>query len=318
MGDTIALKNFDGHITPLSGYKDVKPMVFAGIFCKEGNEYEELREAIGKLKLTDASLQYEPEHPQALGFGFRCGFLGLLHLEIIKERLTREYNLDLVITSPSVSYKIILKNNQEKFIHSPQEFPEISEIKEIQEPWVRLEIFSPAQYLSPIIDLVKKFRGFYKNNIYEMPLAAFLENFYDALKNISAGYASLSYQFLDYRPADLVKMDILVAGKKVEALAAIVLRKEIFITGKRLTEQLKKIIPRQLFEISLQAAVGSKIISRENIPALKKNVTAKLYGGDRSRKVKLWKKQQAGKKKLKQIGSVAIPQEAFFAVLKNR
>jgi GTP-binding protein LepA len=248
-------------------------------------------------------------------------------MEIIKERLEREYNLDLIITAPSVSYKVILKTNEEKYIHSPQEFPEPSEIKEIQEPWVRLDVFSPVQYLSPIMDLVKNFRGLYKKTehlgdevilIYEMPLASFLDNFYNSLKNISAGYASLSYQFIDYRPGDLVKMDILIAGKKADALSLIVPKQEVQSEGKRLVMQLKKVIPRQMFEIAIQAAVGSQIISRETVPAMRKNVTAKLYGGDRTRKEKLWKKQKAGKEKLKRLGTVDVPQEAFFAILKNR
>jgi len=333
VGDTITkILNFKFQISnfgiePLKGYREPQPMVFASFYCTDAKDYLKFKEALGKLSLNDAAFTFKSEGFSDLGFGFRCGFLGMLHLEIIKERLEREYDLDLIITAPSVSYKIILQDNREKFIHSPQEFPEAGEIKEIQEPWVRLDIFSPVQYLSPIMELVKKFRGFYKKTeylaeevilFYEMPLASFLDNFYNSLKNISAGYASLNYQFLDYRPADLVKMDIKIAGKNVDALSFIVLKKEIQTEGKRLVSQLKKLIPRQLFEITIQAAIGSKIISRETISAMRKNVTAKLYGGDRTRKDKLLKKQKAGKKKLKRIGAVDVPQEAFFAILKNR
>jgi GTP-binding protein LepA len=314
-------------VEPLKGYKEPQPMVFASFYCTDAKEYQKFKEALEKLSLNDAAFTFKSEVFSDLGFGFRCGFLGMLHMEIIKERLEREYNLDLIITAPSVSYKVILKTNEEKYIHSPQEFPEPSEIKEIQEPWVRLDVFSPVQYLSPIMDLVKNFRGLYKKTehlgdevilIYEMPLASFLDNFYNSLKNISAGYASLSYQFIDYRPGDLVKMDILIAGKKADALSLIVPKQEVQSEGKRLVMQLKKVIPRQMFEIAIQAAVGSQIISRETVPAMRKNVTAKLYGGDRTRKEKLWKKQKAGKEKLKRLGTVDVPQEAFFAILKNR
>jgi GTP-binding protein LepA len=326
VGDTVT-KISEPKVEPLKGYREPQPVIFASFYCADAKDYLKFKEALGKLSLNDAAFTFKPEGFSDLGFGFRCGFLGMLHLEIIKERLEREYGLDLIATAPSVSYQIILKDNQEKFIHSPQELPEADKIKEIREPWVGLEIFSPVQYLGPIMELVKKFRGLYKKTdylaeeiilFYEMPLASFLDNFYNSLKNISAGYASLNYQILDYRPGDLIKMDILVANKKVDALATIIPRKEISIEGKRLTTQLKKLIPRQLFEIAIQAAIGSKIISRETVPAARKNVTAKLYGGDRTRKDKLLKKQKAGKAKLKEIGNVVVPQEAFFAILKNR
>ena len=326
VGDTMT-KDSKLDIEPLRGYKEPQPMVFASFYCTDANDYSKFKEALGRLSLNDAAFTFKSEGFSDLGFGFRCGFLGMLHLEIIKERLEREYDLDLIVTAPSVSYKVVLKDSKERFIHSPQEFPDAGEIKEIQEPWVRLEIFSPVQYLSPIMELVKRFRGLYKKTeylaeemilFYEMPLASFLDNFYNGLKNISAGYASLNYQFLDYRPGNLVKMDIKIAGKNVDALSFIVPEEEIQVEGKRLALELKKVIPRQLFEISIQATVGAQIVSRETVPATRKNVTAKLYGGDRTRKDKLLKKQKAGKAKLKRIGTVDVPQEAFFAILKNR
>ncbi len=332
VGDTITISNLKSQISnqkvePLKGYKEPLPMVFASFYCTDAKDYSKFKEALEKLSLNDAAFTFKPEVFSDLGFGFRCGFLGMLHMEIIKERLEREYNLNLIITAPGVSHKVILKNDQEKLIHSPQELPDAGEIKEIGEPWVRLDIFSPVRYLSPIMELVKNFRGIYKKTeylgeevilFYEMPLASFLDNFYNGLKNISAGYASLNYQFIDYRRGDLVKMDIMIAGKKVEALSFIIPKDEIQSEGKRLVIQLKKLIPRQMFEIAIQAAVGSQIISRETVPAMRKNVTAKLHGGDRTRKQKLWKKQKAGKEKLKRIGTVDVPQEAFFAILKNR
>ncbi|MEK7624221.1 MAG: translation elongation factor 4 [Patescibacteria group bacterium] len=326
VGDTV-VKISDSIVEPLKGYKEPQPMVFASFYCTDADDYSKFKEALGKLSLNDAAFTFKSEGFSELGFGFRCGFLGMLHMEIIKERLEREYGLDLIITAPSVSYKVILKGNQEKFIHSPQEFPDAGEITAIQEPWVRIEVFSPIQYLSPIMELVKRFRGVYKKTeylaeevilFYEMPLASFLDNFYNGLKNISAGYASMNYHFLDYRSGDLVKMDIKIAGKNIDALSFIIPHEEIQIEGKRLVAQLKKVIPRQLFEIAIQATVGAQIISRETVPATRKNVTAKLYGGDRTRKDKLLKKQKAGKEKLKRIGTVDVPQEAFFAILKNR
>ena len=280
-------------------------MVFASFYCTDADDYSKFKEALGRLSLNDAAFTFKSEGFSDLGFGFRCGFLGMLHLEIIKERLEREYDLDLIVTAPSVSYKVVLKDSKERFIHSPQEFPDAGEIKEIQEPWVRLEIFSPVQYLSPIMELVKRFRGLYKKTeylaeemilFYEMPLASFLDNFYNGLKNISAGYASLNYQFLDYRPGNLVKMDIKIAGKNVDALSFIVPEEEIQVEGKRLALELKKVIPRQLFEISIQATVGAQIVSRETVPATRKNVTAKLYGGDRTRKDKLLKNKKPAKR----------------------
>jgi len=335
VGDTIAknpknktINSSADIVEPLKGYKEPQPMVFASFYCTDASEYSKFKEALEKLSLNDAAFTFKSEVFSDLGFGFRCGFLGMLHMEIIKERLEREYNLNLIITAPSVSYKVILKNNETRFIHSPQEFPDPNQITSIEEPWVRLDIFSPARYLSPIMNLVKTFRGTYNKTeyladdvilYYEMPLASFLDNFYNSLKNISAGYASLSYLFLDYRAGDLVKMDILIAGKKADALSIIVPKNEIQTEGKRLTVELKKVIPRQMFEIAIQAVVGSQIISRETVPAMKKLLgNFGKTGGDRTRKMKLWKKQKAGKEKLKRLGTVDVPQEAFFAILKNK
>jgi len=329
VGDTIALKNFDGHITPLSGYKDVKPMVFAGIFCKEGNEYEELREAIGKLKLTDASLQYEPEHSQALGFGFRCGFLGLLHLEIMQERLRREFNLELVVTTPSVAYRVTKTNGEEIVVRSALELPEPAQIKTILEPWVRLDVVSPKEYLGAIMNLVQEKRGVYKNTEYldtervllhyEMPMSTILTDFYDKIKSATSGYASINYDFLDYRPAEVERMDVLVAEEPVESLAVIVYKDEAFRRGREIVGSLKDTLPKQMFMIKIQAAVGGKIIAAERLAALRKDVTAKLYGGDVTRKRKLLEKQKKGKKKMESMGKgkVDIPPEAFLAVLKK-
>lgn len=329
VGETIT--NYKSQITnykvePLPGYKPVKPMVFASFFCSEGEDYPKLKEGLEKLSLNDAALSFEPEVSKALGFGFRCGFLGVLHMEVIEERLEREYGLNLLITAPSVSYKIKVKDSESIIIHSPSELPDPSQIKEIQEPWIKIEIFSPSQYLGPIMQLIEKSRGKYKTTeylgervalIYEMPLASLIRDFYDKLKSVSSGYASLNYQFIGYQPADLVKLDILIAGKKVEALSLIVPKDQAYSEGKRLVKRLKEVIPRQLFEVALQAAIGGRIIARETISALRKDVTAKLYGGDRTRKDKLLAKQKKGKKRLKKIGKVDIPQEAFLAVLKR-
>ncbi len=328
VGDTITISNLEPQTSALPGYKPIKPMVFASFFCAEGENYPKLKEGLEKLSLNDAALGFEPESSKALGFGFRCGFLGVLHMEVVQERLEREYDLDLVITAPSVSYRVRPKTKKLELetIHSPTELPEPSQIEEIQEPWIKIEIFSPNQYLGPIMQLVEKSRGIYKTTeylservalVYEMPLASLIRDFYDKLKSVSSGYASLNYQFVGYRPADLVKLDILVAGEKVEALSSIVPKEEAYREGRSLVKRLKEIIPRQLFEVALQAAIGSKIIARETISALKKDVTAKLYGGDRTRKDKLLAKQRKGKKRLKRIGKVDIPQEAFLAILKR-
>ncbi|MEK7067754.1 MAG: translation elongation factor 4, partial [Patescibacteria group bacterium] len=337
VGDTVTTPSFispllrgrDKGVKPLPGYKEVKPMVFAGIFCKEGNEYEELREAIGKLKLTDASLQYEPEHSPVLGFGFRCGFLGLLHLEIIQERLRREFNLDLVVTTPSVAYRVTKSNGEELVVRSALELPEPSQIGEILEPWVSLDVVAPKDYLGAIMKLVQEKRGIYKNTEYlnerqiilhyAMPMSTILTDFYDKIKSATSGYASLNYDFLDYRPAEVARLDILVAEEPVEALSVIVYKDETFRRGRAIVESLKETLPQQMFMVKIQAAVGGKIIAAERLAALRKDVTAKLYGGDVTRKRKLLEKQKKGKKKMAALGKgkVDIPPEAFLAVLKK-
>jgi len=329
VGDTIAFLNCEKETEPLKGYNEVKPMVFAGVFPHEGNEFEELREAISKLKLNDAALIYEPEHSEALGFGFRCGFLGLLHLEIFQERLSREYNLNLTVTIPSVAYKVYKKNGDDAIIRSPQKLPDPTEIDKIEEPWVSLDIIAPKEYIGAILNLVQDKRGIYKNTEYidesrvilhyEIPMAAILTDFYDKIKSVSSGYASINYEFIGYKQADVVKMDILVAEEVVEALAMIVYRDDAFRRGKDVVNTLKETLPKQMFAIKLQAAVGGKIIAAERISAMRKDVTAKLYGGDVSRKRKLLEKQKKGKKKMEAHGKgrVEIPSDAFVKLLKR-
>lgn len=328
VGDTVASANAAG-VEPLKGYDEVKPMVFAGIFPREGNEFAELREAVAKLKLNDAALVYEPEHSEALGFGFRCGFLGLLHLEIFQERLRREYNLNLTVTIPSVAYKVFKKNGQELIIRSPQKLPDPTEMEKIEEPWVSLDIIAPKEYIGAILNLVQEKRGIYKNTEYidetrvvlhyQIPLAAILTDFYDKIKSVSSGYASINYEFSGYRPADVVKMEILVAEEAVEALAMIVYRDEAFKRGKEVAATLKETLPKQMFVVKLQAAVGGKIIAAERLSAMRKDVTAKLYGGDVSRKRKLLAKQKKGKKKMEARGKgrVEIPSDTFVKLLKR-
>lgn len=325
VGDTITHEKAD--VERLPGYKDVKPMVFAGIFCKEGDDYPRLRDAIEKLKLNDSALVYEPENSQALGFGFRCGFLGMLHLEVVQERLRREYNLDLVITVPSVAYKVKKTDGQDITIHSPHELPDQEKIQQVTEPIMLLDIFSPKEYLGPIMQLVAQKRGVYMNTEYlddtigvlhyRMPLTSLLVDFYDKLKSISKGYASLNYDFATYEPTDVVRLDILVADEKVEALSSLVYRDEAYHVGKRVVESLKEALPRQMFVVKIQAAIGSKIVAAERLSAMRKDVTAKLYGGDYSRKRKLLEKQKKGKKKMMQMGRVEIPPEAYLSVLKK-
>ncbi|MFH0819350.1 MAG: translation elongation factor 4 [Patescibacteria group bacterium] len=328
VGDTVTL-----HKQPaekmLAGYKQVKPMVYAGIFCKEGNDYPKLRDAISKLKLNDAALSYEPENSKALGFGFRCGFLGLLHLDVMQERLTREYNLDLIVTVPSVAYKLYYRDGQEKIISSPVEMPDPTYIDHIEEPLMKIDIVTPAEYIGNIMCLLQEKRGQptdsqmeYLNSErvvihYEVPLAGIVVDFYDKLKNVSSGYASLNYEFSGYQRAKVRRMDILVAGDMVEALSSIVYEDEAIRAGRKIVEALKKVLPRQMFEVRLQAALSGKIVSSANIPAMRKDVTAKLYGGDVTRKRKLLEKQKKGKRKMKSMGKVDIPQEAFLAVLKR-
>jgi GTP-binding protein LepA len=316
-------------VVALPGYKEVKPMVFAGIFCKEGNEYEELREGIGKLKLTDSALVYEPEHSQALGFGFRCGFLGLLHLEIFQERLRREYGLGLVVTTPSVAYQLKKTGGEEMIVRSALDMPDPAHIASIKEPWVTLDVISPKDYMGGIMSLVQEKRGTYKNTEYiddnrvilhyEMPMSTILTDFYDKVKSATSGYASINYEFLDYRNCEVQRLDILVAEEQVESLATIVYKDEAFKRGKEIVNSLKNTLPRQQFVLKIQAAIGGKVIAAERVSALRKDVTAKLYGGDVSRKRKLLEKQKKGKKKMMSMGKgkVDIPPEAFLAVLKK-
>ncbi len=325
VGDTIV--NAQSNAAPLPGYKEVKPMVFAGFFCKEGNEYTELREAMEKLKLNDAALIYEPENSTALGFGFRCGFLGLLHLEIVQERLKREYGLNLVVTVPSVAYQVGLTNGKSLVVRSPQELPRPELITELKEPIMKVDIFSPKDYLGQIMQLVAEKRGLYLNTEYldeeiavlhyEMPLNTLIIDFYDKLKSASSGYASLSYEFLKYQKTDIIRLDILVAEELVEALSSLVYREEAYYAGKKIVESLKNNLPKQMFAVKIQAAIGGKVIAAERLSALRKDVTAKLYGGDYTRKRKLLEKQKKGKKKMMQHGRVDIPPEAFLAVLKK-
>ncbi len=327
VGDTVTLQK--QKVEPLPGYKEVKPMVFAGIFAKEGNEYDELREGIGKLKLTDSALVYESEHSQALGFGFRCGFLGLLHLEIFQERLRREFNLELVVTTPSVAYQLTKTGGKEMIVRSALDMPDPAHISEIKEPWVKLDAISPKDYMGGIMNLVQEKRGNYINTEYidddrvilhyEMPMSTILTDFYDKIKSATSGYASINYEFLDYRPAEVQKMDILVAEEPVEALSVIVYKDEAFRRGKEIVESLKKTMPRQQFMLKIQAAIGGKIIAAERLSAMRKDVTAGLYGGDVSRKRKVLEKQKKGKKRMASMGKgkVDIPSEAFLAVLKK-
>ncbi|NPV77019.1 MAG: elongation factor 4 [Anaerolineae bacterium] len=311
---------------PLPGYMKAKPMVFAGVYPVEGEDYNDLKEALEKLQLNDASLIYEPEVSQALNFGFRCGFLGLFHLEIIQERLEREYDLDIVVTAPSVEYEVILLDDTMLRIDSPAQLPAEATIKEIREPWMALEIFSPTEFYGTVMDLVTKRRGVFKSQDYpatkrvqlnfEIPLSELIVNFFDELKSRTRGYASMDYQFLDYRPENLVKLEVLVGGEPVDALAAIVHKKDAYHKGQALVSKLKELIPRQLFDVPIQAASGGRVISRANVKALRKDVLAKCYGGDITRKKKLLEKQKRGKRRMKMVGSVEIPQDAFMAVLR--
>ena len=328
VGDTVVLKQTENQVQPLKGYNQIKPMVYAGIFPAEGNQFLKLREALAKLKLNDAALVYQPENSTALGFGFRAGFLGLLHLEIFQERLKREYNLDLIVTTPSVAYKVE-KDGQEIFISNPQQLPANQGGVIIQEPWVSLEIITPKEYLGAMMKIAQEKRGVYQNTEYlneltvilhyQLPLTSILTDFYDQIKGLSAGYASINYQFLTYRPTEVVKLDILIAEEPVEALATIIYRDQAYRRGRQIIKILKQTLPRQWFVVKLQAAVGGKIIAAEKLPALRKDVTAKLYGGDVSRKKKLLEKQKKGKKKMMATGKgkVIIPGQTFIKILKN-
>ncbi len=326
VGDTVTLSAQPAS-TPLAGYKKVRPYVYAGFFPTSGEDYPALKDALEKLTLNDAALEYEPENSQVLGFGYRLGFLGLLHLEIIKERLEREYNLSLVVTNPSVDYQVVETSGKEMSVKSAGELPEVSKIAEIKEPWIKGEIVVPSAYLGAVIQLVSEIRGIQKNLSYidqglallsfEAPLANVLTDFYDELKSLTSGYGSFNYDLDDYRVEDLVRVDILVGGEMVDSLSLIVHRSEALALGKKIVDKLKEVIPRQLFEVSLQAAIGAKIIAREDVRALGKNVTAKLYGGDVTRKNKLLDKQKKGKKRMKSIGKVEIPPEAFMVMVKK-
>jgi GTP-binding protein LepA len=325
VGDTLTLASAPA-TEPLPGYRNPKPMVFAGIYPVEADEYPELREALDKLQLNDASLTFGPETSQALGFGFRAGFLGLFHMEIVQERIEREYLLDVVFTAPSVEYEVVLIDGTTMAVDSPAELPDESKIVEVREPWMNIEIITPTEFYGPIMELATGRRGIYKSQEYpaphrvqlafEIPLSEIIVDFFDELKSRTKGYASLDYQFLEYRPDELQKLELLVNGEPVDALAAIVHKKEAFYKGQKLITKLKGIIPRQLFDVAIQASAGGRIISRANVRATRKDVLAKCYGGDISRKKKLLEKQKRGKKRLKMVGNVEIPQEAFMAVLK--
>jgi GTP-binding protein LepA len=323
IGDTItdAARPAD---KPLAGYKEIKPMVFSGLYPVENIQYEELKNALEKLRLNDSSFSFEPETSSALGFGFRCGFLGLLHMEIIKERLEREFELSLITTAPTVIYRVTGKEGDEFFIDNPSSLPDTFE--KIEEPFVKVSIFVPQEYIGQILELCQEKRGtqteftFISKDrimvVYELPLNEILWDFYDRLKSVSRGYASMDYEFIGYRPSKLVKLDVLLNAEPVDALSSIVHSDKAYYKGRQIVEKLREVIPRQLFEIAIQAAIGGKIIARESVKAMRKNVLAKCYGGDITRKRKLLEKQKEGKRKMKQIGRVEIPQEAFLSVLK--
>jgi GTP-binding protein LepA len=308
----------------LPGFKLVKPQVFAGLYPSEANQYEALRDALDKLSLNDASLRYEPEVSQALGFGFRCGFLGLLHMDIVQERLEREYDMDLVTTAPTVVYQVLLRDGTVIEIENPSKLPDASKVEEIREPIITATILMPQDYVGPVLTLCTEKRGVQKNMqyvgrqvllTYELPMAEVVMDFFDKLKSVSRGYASLDYEFKEFRSADVVKLDILINGERVDALSVMVHRSVAQYRGREVAAKMRSLIPRQMFDVAVQAAIGAQIIARENIKALRKNVLAKCYGGDVTRKKKLLEKQKAGKKRMKSVGSVEIPQEAFLAIL---
>ncbi|BAU48226.1 elongation factor 4 [Sulfurifustis variabilis] len=324
VGDTIthAQRPADA---PLPGFKEIKPRVFAGLYPVDSSEYDAFRDALGKLSLNDASLQYEPETSEALGFGFRCGFLGMLHMEIIQERLEREHAINLITTAPTVVYEVLTNKGEVLRVENPARLPDPSAIEEIREPIIEATILVPQEYVGGVIGLCVEKRGVQKNLlyhgrqamlVYELPLNEVVLDFFDRLKSVSRGYASLDYEFLEFRPSDVVKLDVLINGDKVDALSAIVHRDQAQYRGRELAKKLRDLIPRQMFDVAIQAAIGAKIIARETVKALRKNVTAKCYGGDVSRKRKLLERQKEGKKRMKQLGSVEIPQEAFLAVLR--
>jgi elongation factor 4 len=326
VGDTITLVQNPAKRAPLPGYTEAKPMVFCGLFPTDSDQFEELREALEKLRLSDAALQYEPETSSAMGFGFRCGFLGLLHMEIVQERLEREYNLDLITTAPSVIYQVTTIQGEVLEIDNPSTLPDPQAREKIEEPYVRLDMITPEEFVGALMELCQGRRGEFKDMkylaqgrtslIYEVPLAEVVTDFFDQMKSRIKGYASMEYHLIGYRENFLVRLDVLINGDPVDSLASIVHRDKAYFVGKALVEKLKELIPRHQFKIPLQAAIGSRIVASESIPALRKDVLAKCYGGDISRKKKLLQKQAKGKKRMKAVGTVDVPQEAFMAVLK--
>ncbi|OGA98766.1 MAG: elongation factor 4 [Burkholderiales bacterium RIFCSPHIGHO2_12_FULL_69_20] len=329
VGDTVTIEkklpNNAGPATEaLPGFKEIQPQVFAGLYPTEASEYDQLRDALEKLKLNDSSLRYEPEVSQALGFGFRCGFLGLLHMEIVQERLEREFDQDLITTAPSVVYQVELNDGEVLQVENPSKMPDLGRIKEIREPIVTVHLYMPQDYVGPVMTLANQKRGMQLNMsyhgrqvmlTYDMPLAEIVLDFFDKLKSVSRGYASMDYEFKEYRASDVVKVDLLINGDRIDALSIIVHRAQSQYRGRAVAAKMREQIPRQMYDVAIQAAIGANIIARENIKALRKNVLAKCYGGDISRKKKLLEKQKAGKKRMKQIGSVEVPQEAFLAIL---
>jgi GTP-binding protein LepA len=323
VGDTFTMAD-NPAAEPLPGFKAIKPMVFAGLFPINAEDYEGLRDALGKLRLNDASLFYEPENSQALGFGFRCGFLGMLHMEIVQERLEREYDLNLITTAPTVVYEVLTTKGEVREVDNPSKLPDVGQISEIREPIISADILVPQTYLGPVINLCVEKRGtqkkmeYHGNQViltYEMPMSEVVMDFYDRLKSVSRGYASFDYSFDRYQAANLVRLDLLINGDRVDALSVIVHHDRANQRGRELTEKMRELIPRQMFDVAIQASIGARIVARETVKALRKNVTAKCYGGDITRKRKLLEKQKAGKKRMKQIGTVEIPQDAFLAVL---
>ena len=324
VGDTVTLADKPA-TEALPGFKEIKPQVFAGLYPVEANQYDGLRESLEKLQLNDASLQFEPEVSEALGFGFRCGFLGLLHMEIVQERLEREFDQDLITTAPTVVYQVRMRDGEEIFVENPSRLPEVQKIDEVREPIITAEIFVPQDYVGAVITLCTAKRGsqtdmrYHGRQVhltYELPLAEVVFDFFDKLKSVSRGYASLDYEFKEYRAADVVKLDVLINGEKVDALSIIVHRANAPYRGRELAAKMRELIPRQMYDVAIQAAIGSTIVARENVKAMRKDVLAKCYGGDITRKKKLLEKQKAGKKRMKQIGRVEIPQDAFLAVLR--
>lgn len=323
VGDTITVVGKEAE-APLPGFKEVKPQVFAGVYPVESSEYDQLRDSLEKLKLNDASLMFEPEVSEALGFGFRCGFLGLLHMEIVQERLEREFDMDIITTAPSVVYEVELNNGKVITVETPSRMPSVGEIADIREPIVQVSLLMPQDYVGPVMTLCNQKRGIQKNMVYhgrqvnlvyEMPLAEIVLDFFDRLKSVSRGYASMDYEFVEFRSSDVVRVDLLINGDKVDALSMIVHRQHARQRGREVVAKMRTLIPRQMYDVAIQCAIGAEIIARENVKALRKNVLAKCYGGDISRKKKLLEKQKEGKKRMKQVGSVDIPQEAFLAIL---